>query len=143
MPIKSFRGQLAHDQEETIRLSTNQGLIGYKINKFEVIPANPATTSQESIVKIFTQPNQTIQEDILFDDPLLMAVAWAENNSSAAYFGGDTIIFDNTTINQNLFINHWEGGSAQPINYHLELEQVKLSKDEAAVATLKDMRGSS
>ena len=59
MPIKSFRGQLAHNQEETIRLSTNQGLIGYKINKFEVIPANPATTSQESLV-IVRRPLQLL-----------------------------------------------------------------------------------
>ena len=34
--IKSFRGQLADEEQDTIRLSTKNGLTGYKINKFQI-----------------------------------------------------------------------------------------------------------
>ena len=38
---KTFRGQLAEDDVEKIRLSTNNGLTGYRIVKFELLPADP------------------------------------------------------------------------------------------------------
>ena len=51
------------------------------------------------------------------------------------------IIFDNTTINQDMFITHFDASVGKPVNYYIELEQVKLDLNEATVATLKDMRG--
>ena len=44
------------------------------------------------------------------------------------------------TFNQDIFISAAELVGSLPINYIIELEQVKLSRDEATVATLKDMR---
>ena len=35
--IKSFRGELATRGKETIRLSTNTVMIGYKINKLQLL----------------------------------------------------------------------------------------------------------
>ena len=37
MSIKTFRGLIANDTQVRIRLGTNQGLIGYKIKKFEFL----------------------------------------------------------------------------------------------------------
>ena len=51
---KTFRGQLAEDDVEKIRLSTNNGLTGYKIVKFQIMDNAPAANSNEFIVKIFT-----------------------------------------------------------------------------------------
>jgi len=139
---KGFRGQLAHEGQDTIRLSTNDGLTGYKIVKFELIGQKPATVSQESVVQVFTvDPNDTPNGEINLQNPLVLAVGYFENNNASADFGGMQIIFDTVKFNQDIFINHFEGGGTAPVNYYLELEQVKLAVDEAAVATLKDMRG--
>jgi len=140
--IKSFRGQLAHEGQDTIRLSTNKGLIGYKVVKLEIIGQKPASVTQESVVQIYTvDPNTTPDGEINFTDPLLLAVGYYENNHSNEIYGGTQIIFDTVKFNQDIFITHFEAGTSAPINYYIELEQVKLSKDEATVATLKDMRG--
>jgi hypothetical protein len=140
--IKSFRGQLAHEGQDTIRLSTNQGLIGYKVVKLEIIGQKPASVTQESVVQMYTvDPNATPDGEINFQDPLLLAVGYYENNHSNEIYGGTQIIFDTVKFNQDIFITHFEAGTTAPINYYIELEQVKLSKDEATVATLKDMRG--
>ena len=44
------------------------------------------------------------------------------------------------TFNQDIFVTIDDSQNVAGANFYLELEQVKLSKDEATVATLKDMR---
>ena len=142
MKVKSFRGQLAHQGQDVIRLGTNQGLIGYKINKFQLIGPFPTGTSQESVMQIYSQdPNATPDGQINFENPLLLAAAYYETNNSSANIGDLAVIFDHVKFNQDIYITHFEGGGTAACNYYLELEQIKLDLNEATVATLKDMRG--
>ena len=60
MPIKSFRGQLATSGIETINLHTNNGMIGYRIVKLELMPTSPGKTTYENVFKIFTIPQTTV-----------------------------------------------------------------------------------
>ena len=62
-------------------------------------------------------------------------------NDATQYSISNVIVFDQTVFNQDIYITHKDVSIGQAVNYYLELEQVKLAKDEAAVATLKDMRG--
>ena len=142
MPIKSFRGLLADTEIETIRLSTNNGLTGYKIKKFQLFVAGDfGTVAQESLVQLYTVPQTAAKATTSFDDPTLLACALLTTNTSPAYPTVQDVVFDSVAINQDIYITHVENNGSQSINYHLELEQIKLSSDEAAVATLKDMRG--
>jgi len=142
---KSFRGKLKDGEVETIRLSTNNGLIGYKIVKLQLIAEDPATDAHESVVQIFTTNNdetgspRSASAVIDFTDPTLLAVGFYENAGGGTVSKLD-IIFDNMTVNQDIYITHNEKAGAAIVNYYLELEQMKLSDNEAAVATLKDMR---
>ena len=144
---KSFRGKLADGAQERIRLSTNNGLIGYQIVKFQIIDANPATGAPESVCKVYSSkpldvsgapisPDTTID----FTDPTLLASAFLKHGSTNTTYDSEIIIFDNMKFNQDIFITHSDAADTVTMNYYLELEQVKLSKDEATVATLKDMR---
>jgi hypothetical protein len=141
--IKSFRGQLADQGQETIRLATNNGLTGYRIKKFELFGHNPGAVTQESVVKIFSVDvtNTTPTPNVTFDDPTLLAVSYLSLNTSNIYPAYDSVVFDNVTINQDIYVQHYDNSVGEAVNYYIELEQVKLSLDEAAVATLKDMRG--
>ena len=143
--IKTFRGVLADGGQERIRLSTNTGLVGYKILKFEILPHNPGDVQQESIVQLFRQEVGTVPTtagEINFESPLLMAAvvgfygAVASNNSQS-----QTVIFDSEIVNQDIYVTHTDNASNQKINYYVEMEQVKLDLNEATVATLKNMRG--
>ena len=57
---------MAKDQIK-INLRTNDGKVGYRINKFQVIPEDPAGTTGEITVKIFKEPqnlHKFIEESI-------------------------------------------------------------------------------
>tara|TARA_R100001086_G_scaffold213677_1_gene129649 strand:+ start:421 stop:870 length:450 start_codon:yes stop_codon:yes gene_type:complete len=147
MKIKTFRGLLADGAVERIRLSTNDGLTGYKVKKFEIIAENNGTTDYEHTVKLHLQNPiddivTTVSASVNFNDPLLLGVAYTEGNNSSNYIGQPLInIFDQMKFNQDIYVSHVDSKGALNCNYYLELEQVKLDINEATVATLKDMRG--
>jgi hypothetical protein len=147
MKLKTFRARLSPGDVQTIRLSTNDGLTGYKINKFEVMQQTPGVGDVELVFQVFTSKLdetgsiRTASATVDFNDPTLVGVAVHRqdpNNNSTA---DRTVIFDTMKFNQDIYITLADAMTAVVDgNYYLELEQVKLSKDEATVATLKDMR---
>ena len=44
------------------------------------------------------------------------------------------------TFNQDIYVTNKDANGSKPVNYYLELEVIKLSEDQAMVATLKDIR---
>mgnify|MGYP003628483199 FL=1 len=51
--IKSFRGVLADGGQDRIRLSTKDGLTGYKVVKFQTMSVSPGLEQHESVTQIF------------------------------------------------------------------------------------------
>ena len=138
---KTFRGLLADGTQEQIRLSTNNGLTGYRIVKLQLMPEAPGTADSEHIVKVFSTPQTTISGTVNFNNQTLVAAALTGNSTNITQNISQSIIIDNMVINQDIHITHEEVNSNKPVNYYLELEQIKLDVNEATVATLKDMRG--
>lgn len=133
---------LADSTAERIRLGTNNGLTGYKIKKFDIVPEAPITSDIEAVMKLEKYKPTTFANTMNFDDPSLLGVAIWWGGQTGTTNPQDWIqIFDNVTFNQDIFISGVFSGGTFNVNYYLELEQVRLSQDEAAVATLKDMRG--
>jgi len=145
MPIKSFRGKLADDAIETLSLHTNDGSTGYRIKKFQVMPADPTGDNMEATIKIYKIPQTAATNTIDFEDQTLLAAAYIENHDgTSSGFSNFTnaVIFDNEIFNQDVYVTLAAGIGAgtSGVNYYFELEQVKLSLDENTVATLKDIR---
>jgi len=140
--IKTFRGLMADDTQDTIVLHTNNGEMGYRIVKFQAIPKKPMTLDQENVVKIYKVQQTTVDGDVDFSDQTLLAVCCVSwDNDSATPGIGEAIIFDQEIFNQDIYITHEDVASgARDCNYYLELEQVKLDLNESTVATLKDVR---
>jgi hypothetical protein len=140
MPMKSFRGMMITDDIDTIPLSTRNGSTGYRIKKFQVISGNPVSESDRWVVKIFTIPQTSASVLVDFSDNTLLGVGVFSSHSSSQTYPEDmTIVFDNTTFNQDIYVTA-KAESGTNINYYIELEQVSLSLDENTVATLKDIR---
>jgi len=140
--IKSFRALLPTGDKDTIRLSTNNGMTGYRIKKFQLMPDAPGTSSYELIVKLWTNEQETVDSTIDFSNSELLAAAFLEgDNSTNQSTDFLSVIFDNVIFNQDIFITCKNENGANGANYYLELEQVRLDLSEATVATLKDMRG--
>ena len=140
--IKSFRGILGDGEQVTIRLSTNNGLIGYRINKFQLLPDEPGTKEHELVCKIYKYEQDTIDGNINFADNTLLGASILMAYAPTASITSKTTIFDNVTFNQDIYVTAIDMESDSKTNFYIELEQVRLDLNEATVATLKDMRGS-
>jgi hypothetical protein len=137
--IKTFRGSMASDTQQKIRLSTNTGDMGYRIVKFQVIGENPQTEGYESVLKIFTTEPGAIDGNIDFSDPQLVAAAFLTGDHAPSQMFEQVIVVDNMKFNQDIYVTH-NNTQGNGVNYYLELEQVKLDLNENTVATLKDIR---
>jgi len=144
MTIKTFRGQIASGAQDTIVLHTNDGSIGYRIVKFILMPNAPMNADGEHVVKIYkiSQTVASISATVDFSDNTLLGAGQIANATSGYYNTGyDQVFFDNEIFNQDIYITHLDGqGNNDPVNYYIELEQVKLDLSENTVATLKDIR---
>lgn len=141
MTIKSFRGLIADGTQDSIILHTNDGSTGYRIKKFQVIQNTPGTgQSVEACMKIYKVQQTTIDNVVDFSDQTLLGVAYYQDNNGTAENSTLDVIFDGEIFNQDIFITHVDSDGAVPMNYYLELEQIKLDLNESTVATLKDIR---
>jgi hypothetical protein len=139
MPIKSFRGLIDDSEQQTISLHTNNGSTGYRIVKFELM-APDGNQTIEVVAKVFSVTQTAITDDIDFSDQTLLACGIWKSTTSANNVSGQEIVFDNVTFNQDIYVTAARGAGSGKINYHIELEQVKLDLNENTVATLKDIR---
>jgi hypothetical protein len=139
MPIKTFRGLMTDDTMDTISLHTNNGSTGYKIVKFQVMPAGDDDI--EATVKVYSTRQTTNSNAIDFSDQTLLAAIFFTMHSTGQTYPEDvTVIFDNMIFNQDIYVTLRCHNVAADLNYYIELEQVKLDLNENTVATLKDIR---
>ena len=142
MIIKTFRGQLDIGVEEQIRLSTNDGLTGYRINKFQIMSSTPGVGDVEFVVQIYkTSELSNINTTPDFSNNRLLAVVFAQDDARPLYPWSESVIFDKEIFNQDIFINATDaGGATTPCNYYIELEQIKLDLNESTYITIKNIR---
>ena len=142
--IKSYRGKLPDGGQHTLNLHTNDGKTGYKLVKFQVIPALPGTAAGEHTVQIFKVKQTTVPTGtavIDFTDNTLLGAAIIGNSTNITNAGGgDIIVFDNEIFNQDIYVTHTEANSDGECNYYIELEQISLTEDQALVAIVKNLR---
>jgi hypothetical protein len=140
--MKTFRGQLDIGTQKKINLSTADGLMGYKIVKFQIISKTPGAANAELIGQIFTtDQTASISAEVDFNNPALLGVTYVYDQSGGVAKQTNTHIFDKEVFNQDVFINITDAtGGVVPANYYLELEQIKLNINESTFATLKNLR---
>ena len=140
--IKTFKGSLIMGVQKKIRLSTADGLTGYRIRSFDCIQARPGTDNVEIVTKIFTTSQEgNIVDSVNFDEADLLAVNYYKAGSSSSSPTTEKIIFDKEVINQDVFIYATDvSGGTQNGNFYLELEQITLNINESTFTTLKNIR---
>jgi hypothetical protein len=138
----SFKGQLPMGEQDRIRLKTMQGKVGYKITKFQLMPATPGAQSNECIGQIFsTDQTGSITTAVDFTNSDLLAVHFIKYSDATTSALDSVIIFDNAKINQDIFINVTDArGETNRMNYYVELETMALSDLEATQLTLQSIR---
>ena len=141
MVVKTFRGILADDGQDRIRLSTIDGKVGYRIVKFEIVGKNPQVDNHESVVKIYKTEQTSLDGIIDFTDNNLLAAGVYKNYPQAAYTMHDQIVFDTVIVNQDIYVTHTEeAGGTEPCNYYIEMEALPLTSQGAEYTTIKDLR---
>jgi len=140
MVVKTFRGLLADEDEDRIRLSTIKGKVGYRIITFSILPTAPGDDNQESTIKIWKTSQSTIDDNIDFtNSDLLAAGIYAASNSFNYQYTLPVIIFDNEVFNQDIYVTH-KDSQAGKLNYYIELEVVPLDDAGAEYTTIKNIR---
>jgi len=84
MVVKTFRGLLADDGQDRIRLQTIKGKVGYKIVKLELFPKLPGSSDYENVVQLFKTQQSTITGTVNFTDSDLLAAGYMEGYSGNA-----------------------------------------------------------
>jgi len=140
--IKTFRGRMVDDTQDAISLHTNDGSMGYRILKMQMLPTH-ASKDIEGVIKIYSTRNANVTTpttDIDFSDNELVAAAIVTGAHSHEIPWDSTVVFDHIVFNQDIYVTWKCNDKIEDINYYLELEQVKLDINSNTVATLKDMR---
>ena len=138
--IISIRGQVTESGQVTIPIATIDGMQGYVIRKFEVMSTDP-NESIESAIKIYAVEQTTVDQIVDFSDQSLLGVCLIWQSTAQADVHESSVIFDNVTFNQDIFItNKAIAPSTATLNYHIEIEKRSLDISEQTVATLKDIR---
>jgi hypothetical protein len=143
MKIKTFKGMLPIGEQEKIRLTTNDGLTGYKIKNFQIISSTPGASTYELIGKIYlTDQFGKITPTADLSESDLIAVAFQSFNASTSSPGYlEPVIFDKETFNQDIFVYIVDvSGNTIPASFYLELEQFKIDLNTSTFHTLKNIR---
>jgi hypothetical protein len=136
----TYRGQVPTGEQEKLHLSTNDGLTGYRIKKFQVISTVPGGGNAEYVIKVRLTKDDNVGPTINFNDPSIVAVAFHTDRTTNES-SNETIIFDSEVFNQDIFVTCADvTGNTVPCNYYLELEKMKLDLNASTFSTLKNIR---
>jgi hypothetical protein len=136
MTIKSFKGQLADGGIDHIPLHGDIVGDGFKLRKFQCMA--DGFGNSEMVLKIYLKKPTAASNDIDFtEDDLIGACMISQALTAESNPEDTTIIFDNVAFNQDIYITAAASSSADPTNYYIELEQIKLNDNEQAVVNYK------
>ena len=94
----------------------------------------PGTGSNaEHILKVYKKKQTAVNGTIDFDDDALLAAGWLPMKTSNFLTSENITVFDDEVVNQDIFVTHIDIDGAQPVNYVLHMEEVKINDREAAV----------
>jgi hypothetical protein len=140
MSTITYRGQIPTGEQERLHLSTNNGLTGYRIKKFQVISSTPGGGNAEYVMKVRLTSDDNVGPVVNFNDPSIVAVAFHTDRTTNES-SNETIIFDSEVFNQDIFVTCADvTGNTVPCNYYLELEKMKLDLNASTFSTLKNIR---
>ena len=141
--IITYKGKLPIGVQEKIHLSTNDGLTGYRINKFQIMSSTPgASQTVTYVAKIYTtDQTNNITDTVDLSDSDLLAVIYYANSVTPSNPISEQIILDKETFNQDIFIYITDpDGNTHPCNFYIELEQFKIDLNTSTYHTLKNIR---
>jgi len=123
--VHSFRGLLTNGGQDEINLERQNLNLAYRITKFRIMgPSNNVTL--EACVKIFKESQSSIDGNVSFSNPDLLAASIYIQSSSTADPEFTIVIFDNTLFSRNIFVTHSDTQS-NAINYYIEIEEVPVT----------------
>jgi len=136
MLIKTFRGLIEDGGQYKIHLSGGDPGTGYRINKFQLFPQKPGQETVENTIAIYKDKQTSLSTSAIVidfgDDSLLGAGTFHEGHGDSVVTN-DVTIFDHEVFNQSIYLIHTDTIGTVPVNFYLELEEIKMKNGEAAV----------
>lgn len=130
--VHSFRGLLTDGDQRKIRIQGPVGAIAWRVTKFQLFPSAPGTANYEATVQIWREEQTSVSTDTadvnFTSDELLGAALYIADAGFAGNNNKTTSVFDNELFSRNIYVTHTGTSGSSPINYYIELEEVKVSK---------------
>jgi hypothetical protein len=142
--VHSFRGQIESDgEQDKISIQGSVGSIAWRITKLQAVTDQPSAYDIEGTLKIFREKQTSASATIDFNNDELLAVSYNTFGNQPYEPTNIVTIFDNAIFVRNVYITYIDnGGSSRPMNYYIELEEVKVGKAgmaQLAVAAARRM----
>jgi len=126
--MHSFRGLLTSDSQQRIRIQGATGEIAWRITKLQAVTDEPSAYDIEGTLQVFREEQDSIISTINFTDDELLAISYNTFGNQPYEPTNIVTIFDNAIFVRNIYITYIDaGGSSRPMNYYIELEEVKVS----------------
>jgi len=141
--IITFRGQLAMGVQERLSLHTLTGEKGYQLTKFQLMSSVPGASASVTYVgKVYsTDQTNKVTSTVDIGQTDLLGINYYQDTVAPQYPFSSQIIVDPKIVNQDMFVYITDpDGGTLACNYYIEIKALDLAKDEATVATLKDIR---
>ena len=124
--VHSFRGLLADEGQDEIRLERQNANVAYRIIRFDIIDNDPGAVDIKAIVKVYREEQTSITGTIDFTETDLLAASYYISGGILDTYG-TTTIFDNVLFSRNIFVTAFDKEGSSSTNYYIELEEVPVS----------------
>ncbi len=127
--VHSFRGLLADGKQRKIRIQGPVGAIAWRITKFQGASTTPGAVEAANVLKVYRESQSSIDATVDFTDAeLIAAIDFRQHTNENYGVTANIIIFDNALFSRDLYVTQKDvADNDVPLNYYLELEEVKVS----------------
>lgn len=119
-----------------IHLSGGDSGTGFRIHKFQLFPQKPGQETVENTVVIYKNKQTSLSTSAItvdFNKDNILGAGTFHEGHGDSVITNDVTIFDNEIFNQSIYLVHTDTVGILPVNFYLELEEVKMKDGEEAV----------
>jgi len=128
--VHSFRGLLADGGQDKISIQGSVGAIAWRITKLNIMLNQYTGNDRIHGVSVWREEQTTIPTDYFapdFNDAELLAASIIVWDTSQPNLTTENVIFDNALFSRNIWVSHTDESTTAPVNYYIELEEVKVN----------------
>ena len=126
--VHTFKGMILTGGQDEINLEGQNVNVAYRILSFKIMGRDPLVDEGETVMKVYRESQSSINGQVDFTDPDLLAAALYTNRATARTYPINQVMLSDTTIfSRNVYVTMLDDSASTGCSYILELEEVPVS----------------